>query len=279
MGKSTPQTTQSTQSVNMGPWGPQQPYLTKAFSEAERLYNTHNPSYFPDSTVAGANPNMTAGWDQAAARATQGSPLVPAAQGMTLDTINGKYLDPSSNPFLAATYGKAAGDVTRNFMTATQPSTAATFAGAGRYGSGARALQTDLNNRAFGDTLNNLATSIYGGNYQQERDRQVGAASAAPGMVQAGYIEPSILAGVGKEQQGQTQQEINDRIARWNFEQQLPYNKLQTYLGQVQGNYGQSGTMSTQQTQNVYSNPAAQGIGALLSLASAAGGLGWKPFG
>lgn len=279
MGKSTPQTTTTTQNVDMGPWKPQQPYLTKAFGEANRLYDTYTPEYFKGSTVASATPNMTAGWDQAAARAQQGSPLIPAAQGMTLDTINGKFLDPSTNPYLAETYGKAADQVARTYQTVTAPGTSAAFSAGGRYGSGARNQAVDQNNRALSTTLNNLASDIYGGNYQMERERQMTAAGGAPGMVQAGYIEPNMLAGIGQQQQQQTQREIDDDVARWNFEQNLPYEKLNAFLNAVQGNYGQSGTSTGTQTQMINSSPLGQIFGSLLSGASLVGQFATPGFG
>lgn len=270
MGKSTPQTVTTTQQTNMGPWKPQQPYLTKAFSEAENLYDNHTPEYFKGSTVAGATPNQLAGWDQTAQLARQGSPLIPAAQDMALRTINGEYLDPDANPFLAKTYGQAADAVTRSYQTATAPGTSAAFSAGGRYGSGARNQAVDQNNRALGTTLDNLATNIYGGNYEAERARQMTAAGGAPGMVQAGYIEPGMLTSVGQQQQQQQQAELSDSVARWNYEQQLPYNKLNSYLAAVQGNYGQSGTTTGTQTQQIFSNPAGQAIGGLMSLGSLA---------
>ena len=140
---------------------------------------------------------------------------------MTLDTINGKFLDPSSSPYLADTYGQAADAVTRSYQTATAPGTSAAFSAGGRYGSGARNQQIDQNNRALGSTLDNLATSIYGGNYEAERARQMTAAGGAPGMVQAGYIEPGMRTSVGQQQQQQQQAELTDDVARWNYEQQL----------------------------------------------------------
>lgn len=271
MGKSTPQTTTSTQQTDMGPWSAQQPYLTKVFSEAERLYDTHTPRYYEGSTVAGATPAMKQGWDAAIQRAQQGSPLIPSAQGLTLDTINGKYLDPNSNPFLAATYGAAADQVTNAYRTATAPGTAAAYSAAGRYGSGARNQTVDQDRRGLLDKLNNLATSIYGGNYQTERDRQMTAAGGAPGMVQAGYIEPGILTSIGQQQQQQDQAELGDKVARWNYNENLPYEKLARLLGAVQGNYGQSGTTTSTQTSPMYSNGIGQGLGGLLSLGSMIG--------
>lgn len=66
----------------------------------------------------------------------------------------------TGNPMLDRTFNKAAGQVRDN--------TNAAFSLAGRYGSGAHAA-------TMGDTLNNLATSVYGGAYENERGRQMQA--------------------------------------------------------------------------------------------------------
>lgn len=66
----------------------------------------------------------------------------------------------TGNPMLDATFNKAASQVRDN--------TNAAFSLAGRYGSGAHS-------KTMGDTLGNLATSIYGGAYENERGRQMQA--------------------------------------------------------------------------------------------------------
>lgn len=81
------------------------------------------------------------------------------------DTMSGKYLDPATNPWLTATYDMAADKVGAGIDSK--------FAGAGRYGSGAH-------QGVLGTQLGNLATNIYGGNYQLERDKQWGATQGAP---------------------------------------------------------------------------------------------------
>lgn len=99
-----------------------------------------------------------------------------AARGGLIDTINGKYLDPATNPYLDATYKHAAGLVGADVDSR--------FEKAGRYGSGAH-------QGVLQEGLNNLATNIYGGNYQQERARQAAAITGAPtfdtGAAGAGY--------------------------------------------------------------------------------------------
>lgn len=90
-----------------------------------------------------------------------------AAMPEYMKTVNGAYLDPSSNPWLDATYKHAAGLVGSGVDSR--------FEAAGRYGSGAH-------QGVLQEGMNNLATSIYGGNYQAERARQNAAVTGAPGF-------------------------------------------------------------------------------------------------
>lgn len=96
---------------------------------------------------------------------TSGTNVVNAAVPGYLKTINGDYLSPGSNPYLDATYNHAAGLVGAGVDSR--------FESAGRYGSGAH-------QGVLQEGMNNLATSIYGGNYQTERARQDAATTGAP---------------------------------------------------------------------------------------------------
>jgi hypothetical protein len=91
--------------------------------------------------------------------------VMDAATPEYLKTVNGGYLDPSTNPWLEKTYDMAAGKVGSGVDSR--------FSAAGRYGSGAH-------QGVLQEGFNNLATSIYGGNYQQERTRQAAATTGAP---------------------------------------------------------------------------------------------------
>lgn len=126
----------------------------------------------------------------------QGTPLLAPAQAEYLKTIQGNYLDPSSNPFLKATFDQAARGVSDVYQNVTQPRTDSMFFGPGSMG-GNTAYQNTVarNNYGFGQNLADLATQIYGGNYQQERNRQFGAVSGAPeftsGQSQAAFSPAS----------------------------------------------------------------------------------------
>lgn len=84
------------------------------------------------------------------------SPLQQAAVGYGTNVLNGSYLN--SNPYLDATFNRAAGAVTNQVQS--------NFGLAGRNvrGPDAAGLATDK--------YSDLANLIYGGNYQAERDRQ-----------------------------------------------------------------------------------------------------------
>lgn len=263
----------STSTVNMGPWAPQQPYLEDVFSKAKSQYGDNvGKTFFPGSTVAPMNDTQNWGLQYLKNVANSPSDNLTAANTLNLDTINGKYLDPSTNPWLTKTYDAAGDAVKRQYMTSTAPQTAGAMAAAGRYGSGAYRNQVSGNEINLGKTLDDLATGIYGGNYQVERGRQTDAINQVPTLMNAAFIKPNALIAAGDRMQGQAQNEIGDKVARYNYNRDAPTAALNTYLGQIQGNYGQSGTTTTQGTMTqqtpYYTNPAASILGGGLGLAS-----------
>ncbi len=91
-------------------------------------------------------------------------------------TANGAYL--GGNPHLDQMYGKAAQGLTRQFAEGVSPGLDSAASRAGRYGSGMHANVKDAAGQSFGQSLGDLATSIYGGNYGQERQNQLAAANS-----------------------------------------------------------------------------------------------------
>jgi len=107
-----------------------------------------------------------------------GGPLRKAAEGQYMETLSGKYLDPSSNPNLAAT----AAAIKSNSQQALDSAIASVNRGGQRTGS----LLSSKSGQAQGEQirrsqqdLTNALTSLYGQNYAQERARQVATAGQA----------------------------------------------------------------------------------------------------
>ena len=269
MGAKQSGTSQTTSTVNTGPWSAQAPYLKQAFSEAQSLYGANKGNkYYTGETVAPLNDAQNNALDATIGIGSCVNPGVAAASQNNVDTLNGKYLDPSSNPYLADAFKVGADAVTRQYQTATAPQTAGAFASAGRYGSGSYNNAVKNNEIDLGKSLSTLAANVYGGNYQTERDRQLAAAGQAGGINQAQYINPTAALGAGGVRQTQQQNVDASNMAAYNYNRDQPTNALNSYIAQTQGNYGQNGT--TTQSTPIYSNPVATGIGGILSLGSLA---------
>jgi hypothetical protein len=131
------------------------------------------------------------------------------------DTVNGMYLDPETNKYLKD-YFNAGAERVKGTLS---PS----FGHMQAFGS-----HTGYN-EALAGGLSDLATGIYGGNYQQERDRQTALTAAAPGFIQ-----------------GQSQaafspyQSYLDTVSKLGKSKQQPYfeNPFGNILGGAMAGYG-----------------------------------------
>ena len=125
-----------------------------------------------------------------------------------MDTAGGGYLN--ANPYLNQTFAKAADNVTRAYQTATAPGIDSAFAGRGRYGSGLHANAQGQAANELGNSLGNLATSIYGGNYANERQNQLSAANSLGSLYQSGLGLRTSAAGTSA---GQGTADASTRLA------------------------------------------------------------------
>jgi len=208
------------------------PFVQYGLEESKRLYQTPGPSYYPGQTYVDPSATTQSALQAATARATAGSPLLPAAQAQQLNTIQGGNL--GLNPYFSAALQGAGGAATRQFQDAIQ-SIGSRAAQAGRYGSGAMG---DLESRAsqnLAETLANKAGELAYADYGRERGIQEAAIANAPQMAQADYADIQNLLATGKTEEDYSRQALQADIDRFSFEQNLPYSKLQSYLS---GAYG-----------------------------------------
>lgn len=287
-GSSAPATTTTTSKTE--PWSGQQPYLHDVFAKAQGQYNTGVPSYFPGSTVTPFASETEQAMAMQADRARSGSPIMAAGNQQLTDTLQGNYLE--SNPAFSLLNSNAQGDyLNKNpyidqtvdrALGKVRGSLDSQFAQGGRYGSGLH--QTALAG-VYGDT----AASMYGQNYANERQNQLGATNAmgqlygdertkqlqsmmfAPQMANQDYVDAQQLAAVGGAKEGMSQANLTEQLNRWNFDQNKYSDALAKYSQLVQGNYGGSGSSTSTSPTN--SNSAASGLGGALSGAMLGGSL------
>jgi hypothetical protein len=258
-GGNSPSTT--TQVVKNDPPAWLQPYQQYAALEAQRLYQQGPSQYFPDSTVVPFSPQTQAALGATQNRALSGSPLVQGAQNQALSTIRGDYLN--NNPYLAQTFKNAAGGVADQVNSQ--------FAAGGRYASGA-------NQGVLGSSLSNLANQIYGGDYANERNRQLATINSAIPLANQDYFDIGQLGNVGAQVEDLSGRTLQDQINRFNYDQNAYWTNLSNLTGILSsGNPG--GVQSSTASAQLPSGSRVAGIGGGALSGAALGGQFGGPWG
>ena len=192
------------------------------------------------SSVAGLTPDQLAAISNIENVSGQAGQVGSAGANMLTNQLQGDYLNPATNPYLAATYAEAAAPMVQQYETATAPSTMAaeqTAAGGGPgalSGSTAFGEETALNQYGLGQNLANLGTNIYGGAYEQGVQNQLTAAGLE-GAVQSGLYAPAnALLGAGTIQQQQQQNVLDTNTQNALAQANWPVSRLSDIASIVQ---------------------------------------------
>jgi hypothetical protein len=208
------------------------PFVQYGLEQAKGLYESNTPQYYGGQTYVGPSAQTQAALQATQNRALQGNPLLPAAQQQQQDVIGGAYLQ--NNPYFNQALAGAAQGATQNYNDAIMAAQSGASR-AGRYGSG---VSADIQNRAA-NTLSNTLANKYGelaySNYAGERAMQNQAAMNAPALAQADYGDIDRLAGAGKTAEDYSKTALQADIDRFNYQQNLPYQKLSQYLQSAYG--------------------------------------------
>jgi hypothetical protein len=228
------------------------PYIGTALSQAGGLLASGGPQYYPGQEVAGFNPTQQKAMTGIVNAGMNGSPALTAAQGFDqtlLDSGGGR------NPYLDQMYSQAAGQ-TQNQLTGE-------FAGMGRNPSASEPLRAEQ--------LNNLATSLYGGQYQNDMQDALAAGKQAQSLYDTRLQGLNAAEGVGQQVQNLSQNLIDASRNAYNYDQNLPWQQLQQYEGLLRG--VQPGTASSTP---YFTNPMANALGMGLGAEKLYNGMGGK---
>lgn len=208
-----------TQVQTSDPWSGQQPYLTQGFEGAQQGVLNN-----PGQGVVPFSPESEYAMQGISNRALQGNPLIGMGQQQMADTLGGNYMQG----------GQGFDAFADSAWNSVRPGMDSMFAGAGRYGSNAH---SEALGKGFGRAMAPM--------YDSERNRQMQAGLAAPGMAGADYQDYGQLANVGAAREGKALQYSDE-----------PYNRLSRYMGLIGGGYG-----GTQTTTGQGSNPLMGALG------------------
>ena len=231
-----------TQTQTVEPPAFAKPYIEGGYQQASQLYNQGGPQFYPGDTFVPFSPQSEQAMAMTQQRAMGGSPLTGAAQNYATQSLNGDFMN--SNPWLDQTFNRAA-QATRSAMDSQ-------FATAGRD------VQAQMPFRA--EQLNNLATNIYGGAYDAERNRQQQTLPFANQLANQDYVDLGMLQGVGSQVEGKAGEVLGSQMDRWNFNQMRPEQALDSYFARING---LTGGYNSQQTP-IYRNPMGSAMGGAL---------------
>lgn len=218
------------------------PFVSFGLTEAQKLYQTDAPEFFGGQTFVSPSQQTQSALMAAENRAMAGNPLLPAAQRQQQDVIEGRFLQ--NNPFFNDAMRGAAQGATQTYNDAIARAQGSASQ-AGRFGSN---VSADIQNRAattLANTLANKAGELSFQNFGNERAIQEAAASRAPMLAEADFGDINKLLQVGQSQEDYAKTALQADIDRFNFEQNKPYAKLQTFLSSVYG--APQGSVSTTQ--------------------------------
>lgn len=226
MGKKTPKPPkEQTSTSKTEPWAGAQPYikdyLQKGQTAASQPFNFYN-----GETIAGFAPEQQMGMNFATRRAMAGSPTLNAANRNVTDTLNGKYMNPDSNPYLRGTVNQALGDVQTRVNSQFNNN---------NFGSSAH---QELMSRNLGEQANN----IYGQNYSNERNNQMQMVGQAQGLAQSDYNDANVLQQVGAQRQGQSQRYLDQAKSTFDQANNFQYDQLNRYSDVIRAGQGVGGT-------------------------------------
>ena len=210
--------------------------------------------------LAGIDPYQQMSMDLTAARALSGSPLNQAASQNVLNTLNGQYMN--SNPYLDQMFNTSAQRVTDAYRQGTAAQTDAAAARGRNLGGSAYQQQVESNQRGLGDSLAALSAQTYGQNYENERNRQLQAWGAAPGLAGQDYADFQKLMGVGDINRQYNQDLLNQRYQDWTDWYNYPLKQLDVLGNTIGLSIGNSGTTMSTAPNPYQTNPFANVLGA-----------------
>jgi len=225
------------------------PYLGMGLQRAEQLFfGQPQPQLFPGQMYVSPAQQTLDALAQQEAISRGGAPQLLAAQeafgrslGQTGFTAGGGFL--GVNPFLQGAIQSATRPVMQQFQEQTLPAIQSAFSAAGRYGSGAQTRAIGQAQEAASRAIGDISASMTAQDYARERammQQAIGQQAALGGLAPSFYAQQFLpseqLAQIGAAREAIAAKPLQEQISRFQFQQQLPYSQLQSYLSAVYGN-------------------------------------------
>lgn len=237
-----------------------QPFLKPYMQRADAVSNIPYQAY-QGQRVADLMPQQYMASNLQSAQALNGVQGQGDAFDVFQNTLQGQYMNPDSNPWMAANAQKAMADISNAYRSGTKPQTDAAAARSGAFGGSAWQQMVGNNERQLGDALGNAANQFYGQNYLNERNNQMQALGMLPTMQNVGYTDWQRLAGAGDAMRNYNQQLLDVGYGDWQEAQNHPYKSLDVIGNAISRTMGGGGSTSTTQSGGPQGSSFASALG------------------
>ena len=216
------------------PWKGQAPYLTDLYSQAQNQFNQGPAQFYPNRLTALPS-DTTLQAEQMLEQTALGQQsaltdnITPAFQGSLMSPYQA-FTDPLLQQSLAAGLRPIEESTSRLLQQARRDATSAGQLGGSRQGILESEVLKDLLTKQ-----SDVASRLYGDVYGDLTKSRTAALGLSPTIMSAYTTPAQTLAAVGASEQARSQADINEQIARFNFQQQAPGQLLNQYGNIVAG--------------------------------------------
>lgn len=208
-------------------------YTNKAINLGSQGYQPYQGQRY-----AGPNGAETQGLNMIAQRAQTGSQLTDTGT----NTLNQMMKPGQSNPYLDASVNRAQQSVVNQWNNVTKPQTESAMVNSGSFGNSGLQQLEQQQQVATGKQLGDIASQMYGQDYEQGNNRALQAAQLAPQYANADYNDAQQLLNAGSYARNFDQQNKDFRFQQFQDQQNLPYKQLGAMSGVFGSNLGGSST-------------------------------------
>lgn len=241
-----------------GPMAAQQPFINEMLNQAYALYSDKNaPNYWPGPTVTEFAPAETLGRNVLSDYASGiAAPMAERTQQSLERVTGGDYLDVGNNPLVQNVVKASTQNVLDQLTREALPAIRSGAQLAGQFGGTRQGLAEGLAIGEAAKAATQAGSQINLGAYNTAMNNLMQGLQLAPSVQQMGYVAPEMLSAVGGQERAMEQAKLNEQIARFQYEQNLPYIKLAEYANLVRSPLG-----GTSETYTTYpETPAGQQI-------------------
>lgn len=215
------------------PWVGVQPYLEQGYADAQSLYQSGGPQYYPGQTYVGMNPYERQAQNMALGSIDPMNQSIGAMNQGLQFSLNAP--DVANNPYVSGMADVIQNRMSRQLSEDMMPAIQGGAIQAGQLGGSRQGVAEGLAARGVSEATGDALAQLYGSAYGTGLEAQNRALALAPQTLQASLMPSQVMGQVGDFYRGFDEMALGSNMDRWNYNQNLPYQNLSNYMNVLQG--------------------------------------------